>query len=121
VLYDDETREMAKEIVRNDALDRVHMALDFFDASINRISAWCIGFRSWQKALLNAMLTPHETLRSLQNENELSELMAMLEEIKFYPVADVWNEYLDRNHVVSDEGFFAMIKQYEEDVLRKRG
>ncbi len=60
VLFDDETKEMAKEIVRNDALGRVYMALDYFDAGINRISAWTVGFRSWQKALLNALCTPNE-------------------------------------------------------------
>ena len=59
VLFDDETKEMAKEIVRCDAIDRVHMALDYFDASINRISAWTVGFRSWQKALLSALCTPN--------------------------------------------------------------
>lgn len=72
VLFDDETKEMAKEIVRSDALDRVYMALDYFDASINRIAAWSVGFRSWQKALLLAMITPNAKLKALQDEGKLS-------------------------------------------------
>ena len=75
VLFDDETKEMAKEIVRNDALGRVYMALDYFDAGINRISAWTVGFRSWQKALLNALCTPNEELKKWQDENRMTELM----------------------------------------------
>lgn len=120
VLYDDETKEMAKEIVRNDALDRVNMALDFFDASINRISAWCVGFRSWQKALLNAMLTPYEMLRKLQDDNALTELMVKQEEAKMYPVSDVWNEYLERCGAVSDADLYAEIAKYEKEVLSGR-
>ena len=75
VLFDDETREIAKEIVRNNALNRVYIALDYFDASINRISAWTVGFRSFQKALLSALLTPAELLKGLQDENRMSELI----------------------------------------------
>ena len=83
VLFDDETREIAKEIVRCDrSLTRVNMALDFFDASINRIAAWCVGFRSVQKALLSALLTPHGMLRNLQEQGRLTELMVMQEELK---------------------------------------
>ena len=88
LLFDDETREMAKEIVRNDALDRVYMALDYFDASINRISAWAVGLRSWQKALLYAMLSPNAALKALQDENKLTELMMMQEEVKTLPFGD---------------------------------
>ena len=80
VLFDDETREIAKEIVRNGA-DRVLLALDFFDASINRVSAWAVGFRSWQKALLSALCTPNAALRKLQDENRMTELMAEQEGI----------------------------------------
>ena len=92
VLFDDETKELAKEIVRCDALERVYMALDFFDASINRISAWTLGFRSWQKALLSALCTPHEALKKMQDENRLTELMMMQEELKTYPFGDIWRE-----------------------------
>lgn len=120
VLFDDETREMAKEIVRNNALDRVYMALDYFDASINRISAWTVGFRSWQKALLMAMCTPNEMLKKLQDENRMTELMVMQEEIKTYPFGDVWAEYCERCGVAGDNSWFEEVKKYEEDVLLKR-
>ena len=88
VLFDDETKEMAKEIVRNDATDRVYMALDYFDAGINRVSAWTVGFRSWQKALLNALCLPNAKLKSLQDESRFTELMVLQEEMKLYPLGD---------------------------------
>lgn len=120
VLFDDETREMAKEIVRSDALDRVHMALDYFDASINRISAWVVGFRSWQKALLSALCMPNEELRILQEENRLTELMVMQEEMKTYPFGDVWEEYCRQCGVAADYNWFGAVKKYEEEILLKR-
>lgn len=120
VLFDDETKEMAKEIIRNDALDRVYMALDYFDASINRISAWAVGFRSWQKALLAAMLSPNEQLRKMQEENRMSELMVMQEELKLYPMGDVWEEYCRQCGVTADQSWFAEVEQYEKEVLAKR-
>mgnify|MGYP004493680881 FL=1 len=121
VLFEDETREMAKEVVRNNALDRVYMALDFFDASINRISAWTVGFRSWQKALLNAMCLPNEELKRLQNENRFTELMVKQEEAKMLPFADVWEEYCRRCGVTAGPEWFEEIKKYETEVLSKRG
>ena len=120
VLYDDETCEMAKEIVRCDALERVYMALDFFDASINRISAWAVGFRSWQKALLSALCTPHEKMKKCQNENRMTELMILQEEIKMFPLGEVWDEYCRRCGVVSDEALYGEIADYENKVLRFR-
>ena len=91
VLFDDETREMAKEIVRCGGLDgSVKLVLDYFDASINRISAWVVGFRNFQKALLHALLTPNEALKQLQDENRMTELMVRQEEIKTLPFGDVW-------------------------------
>ena len=102
VLFDDETREIAKEIVRNDALDRVYIATDFFDASINRISAWTVGLRSVQKALLNALLTPNEALKKLQDENRFTELMVMQDETKTMPFGDVWKEYCEQCGVPGD-------------------
>lgn len=121
VLFEDETREMAKEVVRNNALDRVYMALDFFDASINRISAWTVGFRSWQKALLNAMCLPNEELKRLQNESRFTELMVKQEEAKMLPFADVWEEYCRRCGVTAGPEWFEEIKKYETEVLGKRG
>ncbi|MBP3569086.1 MAG: L-rhamnose isomerase [Lachnospiraceae bacterium] len=120
VLYDDETREMAKEIVRNDALDRVYMALDYFDASINRVSAWTVGFRSWQKALLNAMLHPNALLKQLQDENRMTELMVLQEEVKVFPMGDVWTEYCRQCGVPADGEWFKEIAEYEKKVLALR-
>ena len=120
VLFDDETREMAKEIVRNNATDRVYMALDYFDASINRISAWVVGFRSWQKALLSALCTPNAEFKKLQDENRLTELMVMQEEIKLFPFGDVWEEYCRLCGVDAGCEWFDDVKKYEEEVLLKR-
>ena len=120
VLYDDETREMAKEIVRCDALDRVYMALDYFDASINRISAWTMGFRNWQKALLNALCTPNELLTKLQDNNELTELQVMQDEMKTMPFGDIWDEYCKQCGVKSDREWFDEVKLYEKEVLSNR-
>ena len=120
VIFDDETREMAKEIVRNDALDRVFMALDFFDASINRIAAWTVGFRSWQKALLSALCTPHALLRQLQDEGRFTELMALQEAVKMLPFGDIWTEYCTRQGVPCDFGWLPKVQEYEKSVLSLR-
>jgi L-rhamnose isomerase len=120
VLFDDETREMAKEIVRCDAINRVYMALDFFDASINRISAWVVGFRSWQKAMLNALCMPNELLKKLQDENRLTELMVMQEELKLYPFNEVWDYYCKECGVEAGEEWFKEVLKYEDEVLSKR-
>lgn len=120
VLFDDETKEMAKEIVRCDALGRAHMALDYFDASINRVSAWTVGFRSWQKALLNALCTPNQMLKELQEQNRLTELMVMQEEVKTLPFGDIWAKYCEECGVAGDQNWFAEIAQYEKEVQSKR-
>lgn len=120
VIFDDETKEMAKEIVRCGALDRTYMALDFFDASINRISAWCVGFRSWQKALLSALCTPNEKLKALQDTASFTELMAMQEAVKMLPFGDIWAQYCEECGTVGDETWFDAVKAYEKDVLSKR-
>lgn len=120
VLFDDETREMAKEIVRCDAFDRVYMALDYFDASINRIAAWSVGLRSWQKALLMAMLTPNAQLKELQDKGKFTELMVRSEEVKTLPFGDIWNYYCECCGVPSDGEWFSKVKEYEENVLLKR-
>ncbi len=119
VLFDDETKEMAKEIVRADALERVNMALDYFDASINRISAWIVGFRSWQKALLSALCTPHQKLKKLQEEGNWTELMVCQEAIKLLPFGDIWNEYCEQCNAPESK-WFEEVKQYEKEVLAKR-
>ena len=119
LILDDETKEMAKEIVRNNALERVYMALDYFDASINRISAWTVGFRSWQKALLSAMCMPADSLKKLQDKADWTELMVRFEELKVYPFGDVWEEYCAQCGT-SELGWFDEIKKYEKEVLSKR-
>lgn len=118
VLFEDELKEIAKEIVRNDALDKVLIGLDYFDASINRISAWVTGERNMQKALLLALLTPNDTLKKLQDNGEFSELMFRQEQLKTYPFGDVWREYLRRQNL--DDNWFDEIKKYEQGVLNKR-
>lgn len=119
VRLDDETREIAKEIVVN-GTDRVFIALDFFDASINRIAAWVIGMRNMQKALLTALLMPNEKLARLQNERKMTELFALQEEYKLYPVGDVWNYFCEQNGVPIREDWFADVEKYEAEVLAKR-
>lgn len=120
VLLDDEIKEIAKEIVRNNALQRVFIGLDFFDASINRIAAWTVGMRNMQKALLLALLSPHEVLSKYQEEGRFTELMAMQEELKMYPVGDVWNYFCLNNDVPEKEDWILKVKQYEAETLLKR-
>jgi L-rhamnose isomerase len=122
VLFDDETKEIAKEIVRCGGLDgKVNMALDYFDASINRISAWVVGFRNFQKALLNALLIPAQDLKKLQDENRMTELMVRQEELKTLPFGDVWAQYCEECGVPCDGEWFDEIVKYEKEVLSKRG
>ena len=120
VLLDDETREIAKEIVRCGGLDgRVDIALDYFDASINRISAWTVGFRNIQKALLMALVTPD--LTAMQNDGNWTELMVRQEELKTMPFGEIWQEYCQQCGAPADGTWFETVKQYEDEVLSKRG
>ena len=119
VLLDDETKELCKEIVRCGGLEgKVDMALDYFDASINRIAAWTVGLRNVQKALLNALLTPDFT--QLQNDNNWTELMVRAEELKTMPFGDVWAEYCRVCGVPCDGEWLAQVQEYEKNVLAKR-
>ena len=118
VIFDDETKEIAKEIVRNDALDRVFIATDYFDASINRISAWVTGVRNVQKSLLFALLQPESRMRTLQDENNFTEIMYLSEEMKTMPFGDVWDEFLTREDV--PKNYLTEVKKYESEVLSKR-
>ena len=118
VIFDDETKEIAKEIVRNNALDRVFIATDYFDASINRISAWVTGVRNVQKSLLFALLQPEAELKKLQDENNFTEIMYLQEEMKMMPMGEVWEEFLSREGV--EKNYFAEVKKYESEVLSKR-
>lgn len=120
VLFDDETKEIAKEIVRNDALDRVLVGLDYFDASINRIAAWVVGMRNFQKSLLYALLLPNDKLAEMQKNGENTELLALGEELKFFPFADVWAKFCEVNGVDAGERWIDEVKKYEKEVLSKR-
>ncbi|MBE7025443.1 MAG: L-rhamnose isomerase [Ruminococcaceae bacterium] len=118
VILEDELCEVAKEIVRCDALDRVMIGLDYFDASINRIAAWVIGMRSMQKALLRALLTPNALLMDLQNQNDFTSIMAVTEEMKEYPFGAVWEKFCEENGTPID--WLPIVRTYEQDVLLKR-
>ena len=121
VLFDDETREICKEIVRCGGLDgRVNIALDYFDASINRIAAWTVGVRNIQKALLYALLTPNEALKQLQDEGDFTALLVRQEEMKTLPFGEVWSEYCRREKVPEDGAWLEVVRRYERDVLSKR-
>ena len=121
VLFDDETREMAKEIVRCGGLDgRVKMALDYFDASVNRVAAWTLGFRNWQKALLYALLTPSDSLTASQDAGDLTAVLVRQDELKTMPFGDVWDEYCRRCGAPVDGAWLDTVLQYERDVLSKR-
>ena len=120
VLLDDETKEICKEIVRCGGLEgSVKMALDYFDASINRISAWTVGFRNVQKALLMALCTPD--LTELQNTENFTEQMVIQEELKTMPFGEVWAEYCRVCGAPEDGAWFGEVKKYEAEVLSKRG
>ena len=120
VLLDDETKEIAKEIVRCGGLDgRVKIALDYFDASINRISAWTVGFRNVQKALLGALLEP-PTLKEMQNKGNFTKLMVVSEEVKTLPFGEVWNEYCRQCGKPLDGEWYNIVEDYEKEELLKR-
>jgi len=121
VLLDDETREICKEIVRCGGLEgSVNIALDYFDASINRIAAWTVGVRNVQKALLMALLTPNAYLKKLQDEGDFTTLLVAQEEIKTLPFGEIWAEYCRVCGVPGDGEWLPAVKQYEKDVLLKR-
>ena len=121
VLFDDETREICKEIVRCGGLDgRVNIALDYFDASINRVAAWVMGVRNVQKALLYALLTPNEALRALQDGGDFTSLLVRQEELKTLPFGEVWDEYCRLCGVPQDGAWLPEVKRYEKDVLLGR-
>ena len=120
VIMNDDTLDLAKEIVRCDALDRVHIGLDYFDASINRIGAYVIGSRATQKCLLQALLEPLTTLREYEAADKGFERLALLEESKNLPWNAVWDMFCLRNGVPVGESFIADIEQYEAEVTSKR-
>ncbi|MBO4993995.1 MAG: L-rhamnose isomerase [Alistipes sp.] len=119
-IINDETLDLTKEIVRCDALDRTHIGLDYFDASINRIGAYVIGIRATQKCLLQALLEPITTLRSYEAEGKGFERLALLEECKSLPWNAVWDMFCLKNGVAVGEEYIAEVEKYEADVTSKR-
>ena len=120
VIFDDETKEIAKEIVRNGALDRVFIALDYFDASINRVAAWTVGMRNMQKALLNALLLPSAELAEYQTKANFTRMLAVSEETKTLPFGEVWDEYCRRCGVPVGMDWLLEAEKYESEVLSLR-
>ncbi len=118
VLFEDELKEIAKEIVRNKATDKVLIGLDYFDASINRLSAWVTGQRAMQKALLYALLINQSELKNLQDKADFTALMVRQEEYKTMPFGAVWKEYLKRESLTED--YLTDIRFYENKVLKER-
>lgn len=119
VLLEDELKEIAKEIVRNDAVDKVMIGLDYFDASINRIAAWVIGARNMRKALLYALLQPNAKMKELQDDARFTELMWLGEEVKTLPFGKVWESYLKIENMPGAEWLDA-VKQYEAKIIKER-
>ncbi len=119
--FDDETQALMREVVKCDALSKVNIATDYFDASINRIVAWVVGVRNTQKALLEALLMPLENLRKLEAENDFSSRLAMTEELKTMPFGAVWDYYLQTYDIPSGFDWIDEVKKYERDVQMKRG
>ncbi len=120
VCWDNELQQIASEIIRHNFDKRVHIGLDYFDASINRIAAWTIGARNMYKALLFAMLEPAGLLRDAENSGDYASRLAIFEELKSMPFAPVWNEYCLRHNVPVGMDFLKEVKKYESDVTSKR-
>ena len=120
-IMDDSTLDLFSEIVRADALNRVHYGLDYFDGSINRIGAYVVGSRAAQKCMLRALLEPLATLRKYEAEDKLFERLALLEEAKALPWNAVYDEFCLRNNVPVGQDFIADVQKYEQEVTSKRG
>ena len=120
VIFNDDLRAIAEELVRGNLLERTHIGLDFFDGTINRLAAWTIGTRSMLKALLMALLEPTAKLREYESEKDYTSRLALLEECKTLPFAAVWNMYCERQGVPVGFDWVKEIKKYEKSVLAKR-
>ncbi len=121
VIFNDDLRAIAEEIVRGDFLKRVHIGLDFFDASIHRVAAWTIGTRAMLKALLLALLEPTARLRKLEIDGDFTSRLSMLEEIKTLPFGAVWDYYCQKQGVPVGTAWIDAVKKYEKEVTSKRG
>jgi len=120
VILTDELRSLAEELVRGRYLDRTHIGLDFFDASINRVAAWVIGARCMLKALLIAMLEPSDRLRKFELDGDFTSRLAIMEELKTMPFGAVWDFYCLRRDVPVGEAWLADVKRYERKVQSQR-
>lgn len=120
VTYTDELQAIMQEIVRADALERVHIGLDFFDASINRVAAWTIGTRNALKAMLAALLEPTERLQQFERDGDLTARLALLEEQKTMPIGAVWDHYCERAGVPARSAWLEKVREYEASVLSQR-
>ena len=120
VIMDDELLAIADSLVRTNLLERTHIGLDFFDASINRIAAWVIGTRNMQKALLRAMLQPVDVLKKIELDGDYTSRLALIEEYKTYPFGAVWDYFCQKNNVPVGTDWLKEVKKYEADVLSKR-
>lgn len=120
VVLNDELRNIAEELVRNNFIDRTHIGLDFFDASINRIAAWVIGMRNMQKALLLALLEPTDKLKKIEENFDFTSRLALLEEYKTLPFGAVWDYFCEINNVPVGQSWLDEVKKYEQEVLLKR-
>lgn len=120
VLLDDETQAIANEIIRNQLVDRVHIGLDFFDASINRVAAWVIGTRNMKKALLRALLEPTQVLRTAELQEDYTSRLALMEEQKSLPWSAIWDQYCATHQVAVGAQWLKDCKHYEAEVLSQR-
>ncbi|MFP7477248.1 L-rhamnose isomerase [Terribacillus saccharophilus] len=120
VTFDDELKEIAHELVRNDTLDTIRIGLDFFDASINRVAAWVIGTRNMQKALLYALLTPHAELKEYQEKGQFTERLMLMEELKSYPFGAVWDYFCQEMQVPRGTAWLQHVQEYERNEMAHR-
>ena len=120
VILDDELNAIADALIRTGLYARTHIGLDYFDASINRVAAWVIGTRNMQKALLRSLLTPTETLKNAELSGDYTTRLALTEELKSYPFADVWDHFCEISGVPVRETWLGEVKKYETEVLSKR-
>ncbi len=121
ITLDDQLLSIAREVVANDYLSRVHLGLDFFDASINRVAAWVIGVRNMIRALLVALLEPADRLREVEAEGDLTARLALMEEAKTLPLGAIWDYYCQQQNVPVGLAWLDEVRRYEREVLSQRG
>ncbi|MFX1298128.1 MAG: L-rhamnose isomerase, partial [Promethearchaeota archaeon] len=120
VTMNDQVVEIAEEIIRSNALEKIYIGLDYFDASINRIAAWVIGARSTLKSILYALLQPMEILQNYEERGQLFQRLALLEELKTLPFGIVWDYYCYKNNVPLGKDWIKDVEEYERSILSKR-